>query len=82
MCVKSRIISPASSDSASKKYNKIGATKFKKIEKLETHQTMMRLSFVVVVAVAAIANAESDANLAYSPEDLQGWINAQKVCNS
>ena len=40
---------------------------------------MMRLSVFVVVAVAAIANAESDAELAYSPEDLQERINAPKV---
>ena len=39
----------------------------------------MRLSVVVVVAVAPIASAESDANLAYSPEDLQERINAPKV---
>ena len=41
---------------------------------------MVRLSIVVVVAVAAVVRAESEAELAYSPEELQGRRNASKVC--
>ena len=40
---------------------------------------MLRLSIFVVVAVAAIGKAESEAELAYSPEELQGRNHAPKV---